>query len=178
MYGDGKTADHPDQAGEFAAQAMSNFDQAKDVFLAGLEQLKGQETVDSQRLAAIGYCFGGGTVLNMARAGVDLKGVVSFHGSLGAAIEAEPGSIKAKILVAHGADDAFVPQDVIDAFKAEMEEAGADLTFNSYEGAKHYFTNPDADRFAEQFGMGLAYNRQADEQSWADMQEFFLNILK
>ena len=176
MYGDGKTAAHPDQAGEFAGEVRENMDTAKERFLAGLDVLKSQAQTDPERLAAIGYCFGGGVVLNMARMGVDLNGVASFHGSLDPAVEAQPGDVKAAVLVEHGADDSFIPQETIDAFKAEMERLGVDYTFHSYEGAKHSFTNPDADAFAEKFGMGIAYNAQADQKSWQALQVFLNRI--
>ncbi|MCA9400712.1 MAG: dienelactone hydrolase family protein [Candidatus Omnitrophica bacterium] len=177
MYGDGKTADHPDDAGAFAGQVMKNLDAvAKPRFLAALNVLKQQPTVDSAQLAAIGYCFGGGTVLNMARMGVDLTGVVSFHGSLASPKRAEPGDVQAKILVCHGADDQLISPEQIEDFKEEMDEAQVDYEFKSYEGAKHSFTNPQADQFAEKFGLPVGYSERADQQSWQDMQAFFVEI--
>ncbi|MCZ6679207.1 MAG: dienelactone hydrolase family protein, partial [Candidatus Poribacteria bacterium] len=105
MYGDGKQAEHPDDAGKFASEAMRNMDAGKARFVAAMEFLKKHKTTDPEHIAAIGYCFGGGVVLQMARLGVDLDGVVSFHGSLSTSKPAQPGAIKAKILVCHGADD-------------------------------------------------------------------------
>src|SRR5512145_1718737 len=107
---------------------MQNFDRAKARFTAALDFLKKQPTVDPGRIAAIGYCFGGGIVLNMARQGADLRGAASFHGSLQAIRPATPGSVKAKILVLHGGDDKMITAEQIDAFKKEMKDAGADFT--------------------------------------------------
>jgi len=178
MYGDGKQATHPDEAGKFSSELMKNFDTAKARFNAALEFLKKQPTVDPVRIAAIGYCFGGGVVLNMARQGVDLKGVASFHGSLSPIKTAAPGGIKAKILVLHGADDSFVSPDQIEAFKAAMKNAGADLRFIEYPGAVHSFTNPEADLLAEKFKIPIAYNAEADRKSWEDLKNFLNQIFK
>ena len=128
MYGGGKQALHPDDAGQFSSELMKNFDTAKARFTAALDFLKKQKTVDPERIAAIGYCFGGGIVLNMARQGVDLKGVASFHGSLAAVTPAQPGMIKARILVLHGADDKFTTPEQVEAFKQEMKNAGCRLS--------------------------------------------------
>ena len=112
----------------------------------------------------------------MARMGVDLDGVVSFHGSIATQTPAEKGKVKAELLVLNGADDSFVTQDQIDAFKAEMDSADVNYTFISYEGAKHSFTNPIADSVGAKFNLPLAYNKSADEKSWQAMQEFFNRI--
>jgi len=176
MYGGGMKADHPEDAGKFAAAVMQNMDQAKGRFLAALELLKKNENTDPIRVAAIGYCFGGGIVLNMARLGVDVKGVASFHGSLGTANPAQPGTVKAAMLVCNGADDPFTTAEQIDQFKKEMADAKVDFTFKSYPGAKHSFTNPDADVYGKQFNMPLAYNEAADKASWEDMKVFFKKI--
>jgi dienelactone hydrolase len=153
----------------------------KSRFMAAMDLLKQQETVNPDKIAAIGYCFGGGVVLNMARSGADLKGVASFHGSLGTSAPAQPGQVKARVLVMHGADDKFIPPDVVKAFKDEMDSAGVDYKFIAYPGALHSFTNPDADKFAEQFGMPVKYDPAADEQSWNELKTFcrlFLPIEK
>jgi dienelactone hydrolase len=176
MYGDGKQANHPDDAGKFAGEVSKNMPVAKARFLAALDLLKSDPTVDADKIAAIGYCFGGGVVLSMARMGVDLKGVVSFHGSLGTENPAQPGTVKARVLVCHGAADSFVTVQQIEDFKKEMESAGVDYRFIAYEGAVHSFTNPDADRYAKEFGLGVGYNAVADQRSWVDMQEFFKKI--
>ena len=178
MYGDGKQAMHPDDAGKFSSELMKNFDVAKARFMAALEFLKGQPAVDPDRIAAIGYCFGGGVVLNMARQGVDLKGVASFHGSLTAVQAATPGSVKAKVLVLHGADDKFITPEQIEAFKQEMKNAGADFRFIAYPGAVHSFTNPDADKLGKKFNLPLSYNAKADKKSWKELKEFLAAIFK
>ena len=178
MYGEGKQAMHPDDAGKFSSELMKNFDTAKARFIAAMEFLKKQPTVDPGRIAAIGYCFGGGIVLNMARQGVDLKGVASFHGSLAAVKPAQPGTVKAKILVLHGADDKFVTPEQIGAFKQEMKNAGADFQFIEYPGAIHSFTNPDADDYAKKFNLPLGYNAEADKKSWEELKKFLEKIFK
>ncbi|HYA85728.1 MAG TPA: dienelactone hydrolase family protein [Nitrospirota bacterium] len=178
MYGGGKQTMHPDDAGKFSSEVMKNFDTAKARFIAGEEFLKKQPTVDPARIAAIGYCLGGGVVLNMARQGADLKGVVSFHGMLAAIKPAEPGTIKAKILVLHGTDDKFTTPEQIEAFKKEMANANADYKFIAYPGAMHSFTNPEATAYGKKFNMPLAYNKQADDESWKEMKMFFEQIFK
>jgi dienelactone hydrolase len=140
--------------------------------------LKKQPTVDPERIAAIGYCFGGGVVLNMARQGADLKGVVSFHGSLAAVKPAEPGAIKAKIRVYTGADDKFVPAEAVEGFRKEMADANADVKIISYPGAVHSFTNPDATTLGKKFNLPLAYNAKADKESWEEMKKFLAEIFK
>jgi len=178
MFGGGKTADHPDNAREFATAVMSEPEASRARFEAAMDVLRDDPRVDPSRIAAIGYCFGGAIVLNMARAGVeDLRAVVSFHGSLATAQPAQPGAVEAAILVCHGADDPFIPDDQVAAFKQEMEAAGANLTFTAYPGASHSFTSPEADELAERFDMPIGYHEQADRQSWQDMQDFFAKHL-
>jgi dienelactone hydrolase len=178
MYGEGKTAGHPEDAGKFSGELRENMDRATARFTAAMEVLENEPTVDPEKIAAIGYCFGGGIVLEMARAGIDLDGVVSFHGSLAPSAPAKPGTVKAKVLVLNGADDPFVKAEEIEAFKQEMEAAGVDYSFINYAGAVHSFTNPDADRFGREFNLPLAYNKEADEKSWQAMQNFFIDIFK
>jgi dienelactone hydrolase len=178
MYGEGKQAMHPDDARKFSSELMKNFDDSKARFMAAMDLLKQQATVDPTRIAAIGYCMGGGIVLNMAREGVDLKGVASFHGSLAAVKPAQPGTIKAKILVLHGADDKFIPPEQIAAFKGEMKAAGADFKFVSYPGAVHSFTNPEADELGKKFNMPIAHNADADKKSWDELKKFLDLIFK
>jgi len=178
MYGEGKVVMTPDEAGKLSSGAMKDFDVAKARFLAAVDFLKGQATVDPNRIAAIGYCFGGGVVLNMARQGVDLKGVVSFHGSLPAVKPAQAGSVKAKILVLTGGADKFVPPEQVEAFKKEMNSAGADFRVVSYPGVLHSFTNPDATGLGKKFNMPIAYNAKADKDSWGEMKGFLSTVLK
>ncbi len=173
MYGDGKQARHPSSAGMFSSAVMGNLDGAKARFTAAMDTLTKHSTVDPTRTAAIGYCFGGGVVLHMARMGVDIDGVASFHGSLASSIRAKAGDVKANVLVLHGADDPFIPQKDIDAFKSEMDGASANYEFIAYPDTVHSFTNPDADAFGERFGLPLKYNPTTDHASWAKLQEFF-----
>ena len=172
MYGDGKTAEHPQDAGKFAAEVRQNMPVATLRFKAAMQLLKDHPMVDRDHIAAIGYCFGGGVVLQMARLGLDLDAVVSFHGSLATDSPAVPGMVKARILVCDGADDKMVTPQQIQAFHREMKRAGVDYKFASYPGAKHSFTNPDADTYAEKFGIPVAYNAEADRRSWQAMQDF------
>ena len=178
MYGEGKMASHPDDAGKFSSEVMKNFPVAKERFLAALEFLKKQPTVDPANIAAIGYCFGGGVVLNVARQGVDIKGVASFHGSLAVVQPEKPTPIKAAVRVYNGADDKFIPAEAIEALKKEMAEQKVNFKFTNYPGAIHSFTNPDATEMGKKFNMPIAYNAAADKASWADMQQFFKEIFK
>lgn len=176
MYGKGKQAHHPEDAQKFAMEVFQNMDVAKARFMAALNLLKSNETVNPQKIAAIGYCFGGGVVLRMAEMGVDLKGVVSFHGSLPADQKVEPGQVKASVLVCNGADDPFTTPEQLDAFNNEMKNGEVDYELKSYPGAVHSFTNPMADSLGQKFNIPIAYNEAADHQSWADMKEFLKRI--
>jgi dienelactone hydrolase len=176
MYGNGKQATHPDDAGKFAAEVSKNLDLERARFQAALRVLKKQRTVDPDRIAAVGYCFGGGVVLAMAREGPPLLGVASFHGSLGTDAPAQPGKVKAKIIVFTGADDPMAPPALVDKFKAEMDKAGADYKVVSFPGAKHSFTNPDADEYGKKFNLPLAYNAAADKESWDQLKNFLAGI--
>lgn len=173
IYGEGKTTSNPKEAGELAGRFHNDRAALVRRATAALEQLKKQPGVDTSKLAAIGYCFGGTTVLEVARAGVPLAGVVSFHGGLNTPNPAEPGRIKAKILVCGGGDDAFVPDDQVDAFKQEMRRAHANWELITYGGAHHAFTNPDAGKFGIP---NIEYNKQADLRSWTAMKDFFAEI--
>lgn len=175
MYGEGRTAEHPKEAMAFMQAATAKAEIVSNRFQAGLDLLKAQPQTDAERIGAIGYCFGGKVVLDMARQGLPLAGVVSFHGALMPAVRATPGSIKARILVEHGADDSMITAEQIAAFKAEMDEAGADYRFVSLPGARHGFTNPDADAH-QGHGLDVAYQKEADERSWQDMREFFAEL--
>jgi dienelactone hydrolase len=176
MYGDGKTAKHPEDAAKFSSAVKANATAARARFQAALDLLSACDQVNPDQIAAIGYCFGGGVVLQMVREGVDLRGVVSFHGSLGTDLPARPGCSSARVLVCDGEDDPFVTDEQLEAFKQEMKQAGIDYTVRRYKGAKHSFTNPDADKFGREFSLPLAYNQDADEASWADMQDFFNSL--
>ncbi len=176
MYGNGKTTTHPAEAGKFTEEVMKNMDDAKKRFVAAMDVLKKHPTVDPNRIGAIGYCFGGSVVLEMARQGVDLNGVVSFHGGLDLKTPAKSGDIKAKILVCHGGDDKFVSAEVLEKFKKEMKDAGADMQVIVYPGAKHGFTNPGADELGKTNNIPIGYNAEADKKSWEDMKAFFKKV--
>jgi dienelactone hydrolase len=175
MYGNGKTAEHPQDAGRFSAAVRKNLPLMKARFNAARALLTRQKTVDPSRIAAIGYCFGGSVVLEMARSGANLAGVVSFHGSLGGLGPIAP-HVKAKILVANGADDPFNPPQQVEAFRHDMDAAGVRYQFINYPGAKHSFTNPGATALGKRFGLPLEYNAAADRESWQAMQDFFHRI--
>jgi len=177
LYGNGKTADNPDDAGKYAGPFYQKPQMAKARFDAALNKLKSYDQLDTNNIAAIGYCFGGGMVLNMARMGENLKGVVSFHGSL-VGVPADKNLLKAKILVCHGADDEFVKPQELAQFKKQMDSVGADYTVKVYPNATHAFTNPAATENGEKFKIPIKYNAQADSASWNDMKEFFSRILK
>jgi len=174
MYGDDKVTEHAKQAGEWSKQISSNIEAWRARANAGLAVLQSQPEVDAANVAAIGYCFGGSTVMQMAYAGSDVKAVVSFHGSLPPAGE-EVTSIKPRVLIAHGRDDGFIPADRIVAFQAGLDRAKADWEMTIYSGARHGFTNPGAGKFGLD---GLAYNETADKRSWAAMLRLFEDTLK
>jgi dienelactone hydrolase len=179
MYGDGKTADNPKDAGALSGSVRKNPAMMQSRFNAAKDALSKHATVDAKKIGAIGFCFGGSVVLDMARVGTDLVGVAAFHAGLGAAgTRAEPGKVKAKVLVLNGADDPFIKPDTVDDFKKEMESAKVDYRYVSYPGAVHAFTNPEATEKGKQFNLPLAYNADADNQSKAEMAKFFSALLK
>lgn len=178
MYGNGKTTNHPSDAGKFAMAVMQKMDTATARFNAGLKLLKEQPQTDTNKIAAIGYCFGGGIVLRMALEGINLKGVVSFHGDLPTEPVKNPEKVKANILVCNGEDDPFNPKKKVDAFEKVMDAAKIKYKLINYPGAEHSFTNPAADSLGKKFNLPLAYNREADLNSWNEMQEFFEKTFK
>ncbi len=177
MYGDGFVTTAAEEAGKRAGQFKDHRAAGRQRILAGLATLRQQARVDTRRIAAIGYCFGGTTVLELARSGADVAGVVSFHGGLATPMPAKDGDIKAKVLVCHGADDPFEPAEVLAAFHQEMRDAGADWQMIYYGAAVHSFTNPDAGK-AGFPATAVAYHEKAATRSWADMLQFFAEIFK
>lgn len=173
MYGDRKVADHPQDAGAFMTEVVENMETGRARFEAAHEMLKNHDSVNADKTAAVGYCFGGGVVLHMARAGVGLKAVASFHGSLGLAKVEGPEKVSTRVAVYNGEDDSWTSADAIAAFKAEMESAGIDYDFVQLPGAIHGFSNPAATENGEKFGIPLKYSALADEASWAHMQLVF-----
>ncbi len=177
MYGDGKLAEHPNDAGKLMKQVTSDMSLAEKRLEAAIKVLHQQQFTDASKTAAIGYCFGGAMVLHLARSGVDIDGVVSFHGSLGTKSPAKKDVVQAKILVLHGEEDPFIPPEQVLAFKEEMTSSTVDYEFVAYPNVKHSFTNPQADEFSKKFDLpALQYNQHADEDSWKRMQAFFEKI--
>jgi dienelactone hydrolase len=172
MYGEGRTAGNPDEAGQLMNGLLADMVTVRERFNAGLEQLQAHETTDASKSAAIGYCMGGGIVLHMARHGAALNAVASFHGALplGIAAAGEGGEVTARIAVYHGEDDKFFTAAQVADFKAEMRKTDADCLFVTIPGALHGFTNPLATSNGEKYGIPLRYSELADRCSWDHMQ--------
>mgnify|MGYP000853276494 CR=1 FL=1 len=170
IYGDGKIAANREEAGKLAGSYKKDRPLLRARVAAGLATLKAQPGVASNHVAAIGYCFGGTTVLELARSGEDVAGIVSFHGGLDTPTPEDAKNIRAKVLALHGADDPYVPADQVMAFENEMRQAGVDWQLVAYGGAVHGFTNPDN---GTDNSKGAAYNASADARSWGTMQQFF-----
>lgn len=177
LFGNGKTAADPKEAQELTMPFYKDPHLAKSRLDAAIKKIKEYPQADPANIAAIGYCFGGNVVLNYAKLGADLKGVVSFHGGL-TGVPADKKLLKAKILVCHGASDKFVSQQDVNAFKKQLDSVGADYTFKIYANATHAFTNPDATRLGKEFNMPIEYNAAADKDSWNDMKIFFHRIFE
>ena len=170
MYGKGKVTTHPDQASTWMKETTANIKSWQARAMEGLKILQSHDLIDADRIAAIGYCFGGATVTQLAYSGASVKGIVSFHGSLPLPDPTQVTRTKAKILIAHGNADPFLTEDHIKTFRSTLDKAGLDWQMIVYAGARHSFTNPGAD----QFGMdALKYNKEADQRSWHHMQLFF-----
>jgi dienelactone hydrolase len=175
MYGKGVRARDPQEAARMSGVYKNDRKLMRARAEAGLDVLRKQPQADTRRLAAIGYCFGGTTVLELARGGADLAGVVSFHGGLSTPSPADARHIRAKVLVLHGADDPVVRPEEVAAFIEEMRQAGVDWQLNIYGGAVHSFTNPGAGNDSSK---GTAYNAKADRRSWEAMELFFREIFQ
>jgi dienelactone hydrolase len=178
MYGNGEVASNPTDAGALAGVVNKNPEVRQTRFSAARTFLDKQPNVKKGEIAALGYCFGGGVVLNMARVGEPLKAVVSYHGVLASEIPVKPGDVKAKIRVFHGEADPIVPPAQVDAFKTDMDNAKVDYQLVSYPGVTHTFTNREADSYAAQFGLPLKYDANADADSWAQTLDFLKATLK
>lgn len=171
MYGKNIVVDNPTDAGKLAGEVYADPNVLYKRFTAGYQAAMNVSGVNSERVAAIGYCFGGTVVLNAAKMGATLDAIVSFHGGLqGPALE--KGKLQAAVLVCNGAADAFVPQADIDQLDREMHENNADYTFINYADATHAFTNPFSTEVGEKFGIPIAYNEAADTKSYADFLAF------
>jgi dienelactone hydrolase len=176
MYGAGVVTDDPKKAGELAGQFYGKPLMAERA-QAGLDQLLASGLVDATRVAAIGYCFGGSTVQELAYAGAPLAGVVSFHGGLHAAPAGAAARTKARLLICHGAVDPFISKEEVDKFLKSMDDGKFDYQFVSYAGAVHAFTNPKADAIAKAAGIPIAYHPAADKRSWGHMKQFLKEVL-
>jgi dienelactone hydrolase len=175
IYGDARVADSPAAAQAYAGPFYKNPEKAKIRIDSAIAQLKTFDVVDPNNIGAIGYCFGGGVLLNTVRLGDDLRGVVSFHGSL-IGTPARKDLLRTKILVCHGNADQFVTAKDVALFKKQMDSIGASYTFVGYDGATHAFTNPDATVIGQKFNMPIAYNPKADTSSWNAMKDFFAGL--
>jgi len=179
MYGDAKTADNPKDAGALAGGVMKDPKAMESRFNAARATLAKQASVNSQSIGAVGYCFGGAVVLNMARTGADLAAVAGFHASLGLNTPAPaPGTVKAKILILNGADDPFVKREQYDTLKKEFDAAKADYRIIEYPGAVHAFTNPEATALGEKFKLPLKYDAKVDAEAKAEAAKLFAANLK
>ncbi len=177
LFGDGKTASNPQEAMAFTKPYYTNPELTKPAVEAAIAKAATFSQADRTRVAAIGYCFGGFVVLNAAKLGASLNGVVSFHGGLGG-VQPKKGVIQGDILVCQGQLDQFVPESDRAAFKKSMDSVGAHYTFIEYPGASHAFSNPGATALGEKFKLPIAYNASADSASWKDMKSLFQTALK
>lgn len=175
MYGKGIRPETNEDAAKQAGIYKSDRPLMRQRVAAGLEVLKNNPLTDPARLAAIGYCFGGTTVLELARSGAEIRGVVSFHGGLETPLPEDAKNVKGKILVLHGADDPYVGPKEVEAFENEMKQSNVNYKLIKYPKAVHSFTNPDA---GSDPSKGAAYNAQADTKSWAEMKNFLQKVLK
>ncbi|HEX6794750.1 MAG TPA: dienelactone hydrolase family protein [Casimicrobiaceae bacterium] len=179
MYGDGRTADNPKDASALSGSVMKDPKVMEARFNAAREELAKQPTVDPARIGAVGYCFGGAVVINMARAGADLDGVVGFHASLGLNTPAPaPGTVKAKVLVLNGADDPFAKKEQYATLKADMDAAKADYRVIEYPGAVHAFTNPEATALGKKFNLPLRYDAKVNKEAEGEASKFFTAVFK
>ena len=176
IYGNGWIAQNVKSASLAMQKLLANLKESSNQILSQLEELKNLKQTDETKTAVIGYCLGGSLALHLARIGTDIKGVVSFHGDLEPHTTIQANQVRSKILVCHGANDTMIPQEKVINFKKEMDTAGVDYKFVSYEGALHGFTNPQATENGNKFGIPLAHNKQADQASWEEMKSFFTQI--
>lgn len=177
MYGGAKTADNPNDAGALMDSVMDNPQKMESRFKAAREQLAKQPTVDPSRIGAVGYCFGGAVVINAARAGADLKGVVGFHASLGLNTPAPaPGEVKAKVLILNGADDPFVKKEEYAKLESDLNAANAQYKVIQYPGAVHAFTNPEATALGKRFNLPLRYDAKANKEAEGEASKFFVSV--
>jgi dienelactone hydrolase len=176
MFGNGKVAANPKEAQELTGPFYNDPQLAKSRLDAAINEIKGFPQADPNNIAAIGYCFGGSVVLNSAKLGADLKGVVSFHGGLAGGAPFDKKLLKAKLLICQGGADKFVSMKDADTFKHKLDSIGATYTFKVYPNATHAFTNPDATKIGKEFNMPIEYNVEGDKNSWNDMKVFLASL--
>lgn len=175
MYGDGATADHPEDAMGFSSAVMQNMDESKARFEAAFAHLAAHPMVDPERISAVGYCFGGSVAMSMANAGMPLDGVAAFHSGVNLPIA--PGDeVKTRMLVQNGADDPMITAEDAEGFMDAMKKAGVHVDYVSYPGVVHAFTNPGATEMGEKFELPLRYDADADARSWEKMKAFFAEL--
>ena len=174
MYGDGKVVDHPNDALQMATQVRSNVDEWRKRAQVALATLKAQPQCDPEKVAAIGYCFGGSTCLQLAATGADVQAVATFHAGLPKITADDAKRIKGRILICNGADDKFIPAEAIQAFRQALDAADRNYEFVNYPGAVHSFTVPDADKVGNP---GMKYQPQADQDSWKRMRDLFATTI-
>ena len=170
MYGDGKLAEHPQDAGKFAGAVFANLPEATTRFNAAIELLKNHETVAVDQIAAIGYCFGGSVVLTMANSGADLDAVAAFHSGVGLPVMPND-QLKARVLVCNGGSDPFINPESVTTFKKAMDSISAQYNYISYPDVLHSFTSKAADANGKKFNLPLAYDEDADAKSWKSLKE-------
>ncbi len=178
MYGGGKTVDHPKDAKKFSSQVMEDMDLAEESFRSALSTLRAQENVDTKKIAAMGYCFGGAIVLEMARRGVDLKMVASYHGDLTPLVKNPVSAMDTRMLIFNGAADPFVPKKAVGVVRGKLKAAGVRYKLINYKGAKHGFSNPEATANGKKFSLPLAYDERADKLSWAETMKAFKVVFR
>jgi dienelactone hydrolase len=177
MFGGGRSTEHPAEAKKFTSEVMSSASEGARRFDAARTALLARPEVNGEKLAAIGYCFGGAVVLGAARRGSDLDLVASFHGSYATQTPMQKGTFGGKLFIAHGAADSFASPEQVATVKQELDAAGADYEFVAYDGAKHGFTNPEATETAKRTGLDVAYDAEADSRSWSKLRELLAQAL-
>lgn len=178
MYGDGKVVEHPKDAKAFSKKVMDDMDKAEESFRVALATLKAEEKVDGNNIAAMGYCFGGAIVLEMARRGVKMNMVASYHGDLTPLVKGDIPKMKTRMLIFNGAADSFVSKEALNTARKKLKAAGVRYKLISYKGAKHGFTNPEATATGKKHKLPLAYNERADTKSWEETMRAFKIVFK
>lgn len=174
MFGNGKHADHPDEATVMSLEVMTDMTIARERFNAALKVLISSPTVEPSKIAAIGYCFGGSLALTMANSGSDLDAVAAFHSLVELPIMPNSDLI-ANVLVCNGEDDPYISKESVDIFKFKMDSIQASYRYIEYTGARHGFTNKMSDSLGQKFNLPLAYNKEADEKSWEELKTLLSN---